>query len=306
MQCWVLLCYLGPLAVFVTIGLPCWIVGCNPDLPGGCLTRELDNMTYTGKVLVTDVCCSTCSKQVCSTNKDGSQSCHTEYWCCGGRTCFTCDYKWEKTADKDGSCTFQCGGVYYSATDALNPATSIYQLNSTAILAYDPRTHICTTKGASKATWVTGITFLSLAAVVLTCLLLHLCWEVVSECQCDWDCPSLVVPDYGSRDLGKSLQKNDSEMNSVKADPPDLPDPPAPTVEMNDSSSEPRPPSSNPNVAAENETYGLCSICQDERSNILLLPCRHQCLCAGCFAKWQTSCPVCRGVVVSHEKAYLS
>ena len=37
----------------------------------------------------------------------------------------------------------------------------------------------------------------------------------------------------------------------------------------------------------------LCVICLDARRTMLLLPCRHLCLCAGCAKKCR-SCPLCR------------
>ncbi len=56
----------------------------------------------------------------------------------------------------------------------------------------------------------------------------------------------------------------------------------------------------------------LCAICQDKEKCIMMLPCRHLCVCQDCQFLWQRhqqaqqrKCPMCRKVVRQTIKAYL-
>jgi len=44
----------------------------------------------------------------------------------------------------------------------------------------------------------------------------------------------------------------------------------------------------------------VCIVCMDNVRNVLLLPCKHMCLCRECFRKTNVAiCPICRGAVVT-------
>ena len=45
----------------------------------------------------------------------------------------------------------------------------------------------------------------------------------------------------------------------------------------------------------------VCVVCQDNDAVIVLLPCRHACLCDSCLAQ-MTACPVCRTNIDSYFK----
>ena len=51
-----------------------------------------------------------------------------------------------------------------------------------------------------------------------------------------------------------------------------------------------------------------CCVCQDQKKTILLLPCRHLCICQTCSDATGTSklskCPVCRSTIVEKLKVY--
>ncbi|XP_037071224.1 cell growth regulator with RING finger domain protein 1-like [Pollicipes pollicipes] len=47
------------------------------------------------------------------------------------------------------------------------------------------------------------------------------------------------------------------------------------------------------------EPLGLCSVCQEAPAAVVLLPCRHGCVCRACFARTPT-CPLCRGFVAQY------
>ena len=52
----------------------------------------------------------------------------------------------------------------------------------------------------------------------------------------------------------------------------------------------------------------LCVVCQDKEKCIMILPCRHLCICQDCQAPLQernNHCPICRRPVRQYIKAYL-
>ncbi len=53
----------------------------------------------------------------------------------------------------------------------------------------------------------------------------------------------------------------------------------------------------------------LCVICQDKEKCIMILPCRHLCICQDCqgplLAQDSVSCPICRKPLRQTIKAYL-
>jgi len=58
-----------------------------------------------------------------------------------------------------------------------------------------------------------------------------------------------------------------------------------------------------------NEQSGMCVLCYTERANIILLPCKHECLCKSCLDNWNPdtkSCPLCRCQVQETMMVYLS
>ena len=58
-----------------------------------------------------------------------------------------------------------------------------------------------------------------------------------------------------------------------------------------------------PTALHENEE---CIICHENKKTILLLPCKHLCLCAGCFASNDMKlCPLCRKEVVDSVEVFL-
>ncbi|XP_041452883.1 mitochondrial ubiquitin ligase activator of NFKB 1-like [Lytechinus variegatus] len=54
---------------------------------------------------------------------------------------------------------------------------------------------------------------------------------------------------------------------------------------------------SNTSISDEN----MCTVCQDQRKDCVLLPCRHMCTCTGCArdicTDWDGKCPLCRTTI---------
>jgi hypothetical protein len=48
-----------------------------------------------------------------------------------------------------------------------------------------------------------------------------------------------------------------------------------------------------------------CCICIEEEVQVVLLPCAHACICAGCNEVGYRRCPLCRHVVAMSIRIYL-
>ena len=49
----------------------------------------------------------------------------------------------------------------------------------------------------------------------------------------------------------------------------------------------------------------LCSVCMEEKKNILLSPCNHLCVCKKCSTHINNMCPICRTPVTSILKVFV-
>ena len=51
----------------------------------------------------------------------------------------------------------------------------------------------------------------------------------------------------------------------------------------------------------------LCVICMEPTNNVLLLPCKHMCLCEECSKLYTSNiCPICKIPIVSREVLFVS
>jgi hypothetical protein len=62
-------------------------------------------------------------------------------------------------------------------------------------------------------------------------------------------------------------------------------------------------------VLGEQKDKQLCVVCQDAPKSVLLLPCRHLCVCKECMARLKADrsgcvCPICRGSVTDSLDVY--
>jgi len=201
-----IICYCVVLFISLSIGLPCWLVGCNPDVTNGCITRQLVNMTYTQKTIESGVCCEWCETTTCDTSgSDSTEHCTTTSYCCGGSSCFSCKYDFVDSKNSNKKCTEECSATYDTASEAMS-APSSYQLNQKYWFAYDDRTNLCQDAYQSKKTWIVGISFLSLGAAVTVVpllsglgvvlfyigkgIILCLSWliDLLMDCKCECKC----------------------------------------------------------------------------------------------------------------------
>ncbi|GAX25014.1 hypothetical protein FisN_2Lh298 [Fistulifera solaris] len=53
-----------------------------------------------------------------------------------------------------------------------------------------------------------------------------------------------------------------------------------------------------------NFTAAECVVCQSRRSNNVLIPCGHLCLCDSCVGSVRTQCPICRGRIRSKQRVF--
>jgi len=139
-------CLLCCVIVCFIIGLPMWLVGCNPNIENGCLTRDLDWGNVTGIAVQSGVCCSSC--------KCGKSTC-----CCGGYNCYTTSIG-INTAN--GHCDSSVDGTFYSESDAYSAGAAVGNVTRVEI---DPRTKLCTINLLSElAVWYSGVIFLCFCA----------------------------------------------------------------------------------------------------------------------------------------------
>jgi len=145
------------ICVFFIIGLPMWLVGCNPNVENGCLTRDLLPGNVTDYNIQSGVCCSSC--------KCGKSTC-----CCGGYSCYSASLGINSF---DGHCDASLNGIYYTQSDAENTGYFIGQILQILI---DPRTKVCTIYIAEgKNVWIAGIFFMAFAACCCFCW--ACCWK---------------------------------------------------------------------------------------------------------------------------------
>lgn len=60
--------------------------------------------------------------------------------------------------------------------------------------------------------------------------------------------------------------------------------------------------------AKEGDKQNLCVVCHDQHRSVLLLPCKHLCLCRDCYRKlkdYNRQCPLCRTAFRHNMKVYI-
>lgn len=193
------------------IGLPMWLVGCNPDVEGGCLTQEVVNMTLTSKKLISGKCCGSCQSCRTTTNADGKSHQECDTYCCQGHTCWTCDYNFYAPGDKH--CSPSCDTIYRTMAEVEND-NSVYSLNQTYRMIYDPRVSRCTKPNGSKRVWWTGVVFCCLAACALFIWSICCCIEMEIPQTCNSAIHTFL--EEKEKDQPPSLRLSDMKMTKMR------------------------------------------------------------------------------------------
>lgn len=151
------------ICIFVTsiiIGLPCWLTGCNPNVKGGCLTKDIISGNLT-EIHISEYVCRKCT-HYCNNGKN----------CCAWKTydCWEVVLSFQEILDSDsenpGDVCQQRFGRFPELQTAENIASD-YSLYQKYIRAIDRNTEICTGPKFSLSTWIAGIFFLSLAGLTV-------------------------------------------------------------------------------------------------------------------------------------------
>ena len=106
--------------ICIIIGIPMWVVGCNPNVKNGCLTREIVEGTVANSTVSTETC-SSCSVY-CYVNKM-TICCMYDYYDCYD---VTVDFAY---GNNDTNICLYLSGTYDDIDDATNTMNS-YSLGS--------------------------------------------------------------------------------------------------------------------------------------------------------------------------------
>jgi hypothetical protein len=117
--------------VLLVVGFPMWLVGCNPDLRGGCLTKDAVLGNITSVSISGGQCC----------NSDDTGCYDNDYSCCRSTV---------YASVPGGTCHYQAGIQRNCSVD----------IGSQVSLVWDPRTHKCLSATKSFRIWISGVIIL--------------------------------------------------------------------------------------------------------------------------------------------------
>ena len=65
-------------------------------------------------------------------------------------------------------------------------------------------------------------------------------------------------------------------------------------------------------ISSKQDSKGVCIVCMEEEKSVLLMPCKHLCMCKGCTDKLiaqsgrrKAMCPVCRNLIMDTIEAFV-
>lgn len=148
----------GTFGLFFLIGLITLLVGCNPNIEGQCIAYDLVDASVYGYKFVTG----DCSK--CVSKRKGHCT-HTEHY-----TCYSSYLRYEYNNNQ--TCLFETVSESRSQDTAYNGAVK-YPIGYERQLIKSKASSACVSPGVGMDTWIVGVVFMSLCAVVL------LAWAVL-------------------------------------------------------------------------------------------------------------------------------
>ena len=65
-------------------------------------------------------------------------------------------------------------------------------------------------------------------------------------------------------------------------------------------------------TSSKRDSNSMCIVCMEEEKSVLLMPCKHLCMCKGCTDKLvaqsgrhKAMCPVCRNLIIDTIEAFV-
>ncbi len=152
------------------IGLPTILVGCNPNVENGCATREIWN----GIVRDTNIKEKECSDCVSyCTNKNSRTCCVYKYY-----DCYQVNIKFSYSSSNK-TCTYSRGP--YEKSSTAEDVEDSYPIGKKHALSVDPNTNDCSTNVREFLNvWIVGVTFLSIAALMVLIGICKACFDYCS------------------------------------------------------------------------------------------------------------------------------
>ena len=154
-----LCCFIPLISIFTIIGLPLWLVGCNPHLSGGCLTSNIESLLLLSKYQQPDIC----------------ERCIRGGWMGSSYTC------------RNESCIIMTLNFVNSnnvstcfVSEKLNPKFyDSYQINKTYHILISKVDQSCDYDiDSSLNKWISGIVFLSLTGLLILLFLVLLYFAI--------------------------------------------------------------------------------------------------------------------------------
>lgn len=140
------------------IGICCWLLGCDIYLNNQCLAYNLFKGTAVGYHTQSDIC----SKCLSSS----SYGCSYYYY----YSCYSSYVQFSYSGNH--TCYYEIDSEDESESNSQKPFNS-YPLGMTKILLKDKNSHDCIDANSGLNTWISGIAFFSLCALILIFALIH-------------------------------------------------------------------------------------------------------------------------------------
>lgn len=155
--------------VFLCIGLPTFLMGCNPNVERKCVAYNVFN-GYVYKTQVYEHTCSECA--VYSTG--GKCTAYRTYTCYNG-------YVWGKSNKDNTTCYITVDSQSKSKSNVQNTLDDYHYGEKVNWLKIKTSTNECKTSSETMDLWIVGVTFLSLIGFVLLIFIAIVIYELCNK-----------------------------------------------------------------------------------------------------------------------------